>query len=80
MQTSTHGIVCEAVELPSSKKSMDTYNNKTCLDPFPLYVFVSLLCIIGASLSEPHTTELNSGFFLFYICHTSFCTCMLILF
>ena len=39
MQTSTHGIVCEAVELPSSKKSMDTYNNKTLSWP------ISSVCV-----------------------------------
>ena len=39
-----------------------------CFDPFPLYVFVSLLCIIAASLNEPHTSEVNGGFFLYIVC------------
>ena len=51
---SGHTYVCSLI--PSTKSFLCT--RLTCAD----------FCVVGASVSEPHTSELNDGIFLISIC------------
>ena len=58
--------------------------NSTTLIEFPgAHTLLGKPMVIGASLSEPHTSESNGVIFIYiyilYICRTSFCKCKLTL-
>ena len=52
--------VCPCVKLQSKQ----TYGIHTADNLIDIYIHATSILIIGMSLSKPHTTELNGGFFI----------------